>query len=227
MKKYVIKLSGESLTGENNLDFNKCLDVAMSLKKIYEKDIRLLIVIGGGNFWRGRSNTNMNSEVSDYVGMLATEMNALVLNEALKQVNCPSKVFLRYNVPCSNEYNDDLLASSIDNNILIVGGGTGKPGFSTDTGAALAAKAINADLIIKMSKTDGVYDSDPFKNINAKKYDKLSFDEVILKKLEIMDLTAFEICKENSIKILVAKMDNLLKIINIDELNGTIISNEG
>ena len=227
LKKYVIKLSGESLIGENNLDFNKCLEIAKIIKKIYEKNIRLLIVIGGGNFWRGRTNQYMNSETSDYVGMLATEMNALVLGEALNQVECPNKVFLRYNIPCSYEYNDNLLRKSINDNILIVGGGTGKPGFSTDTGAALAAVDIKADFIIKMSKTDGVYDSDPFKNVSAKKCDKLSFDEVISKKLEIMDLTAFKICKDNDIKIIVTKMDDLMKIIDIEKcLDGTIISKE-
>ncbi len=224
-KKIVIKLSGESLMGEDRIDFDKCLEIARDLKNIYETGIRLLIVIGGGNFWRGRENEYMDSTAADYVGMLATEMNALILGDALRSVGCPSKVFLRYNVPYALEYKKEDLVKEIDDNILIIGGGTGKPGFSTDTASSMAASDIDADLIIKLSKTDGVYDSDPFKNPNAKKYDTLTFDEAISKKLGIMDLTAFEICKENNIKIVVTKMDNILSIIDIanNKISGTLI----
>ena len=190
-KKIVLKLSGESLSNENmGIEFDKALKIAESLKKIYESGIRLLLVIGGGNFWRGRSNQYMDSDTSDYVGMLGTEMNALVLGDALRQVGCPVKVFLRYTVPCANLYNPSELATLIDDNIIIVGGGIGKPGHSTDSGAADAAKDIQADLLLKMSKTDGIYDSDPFVNKDAKKLDYLTFDEVIERKLEIMDLQA-------------------------------------
>ena len=215
-KKIVLKLSGESLSNENmGIEFDKALKIAESLKKIYESGIRLLLVIGGGNFWRGRSNQYMDSDTSDYVGMLGTEMNALVLGDALRQVGCPVKVFLRYTVPCANLYNPSELATLIDDNIIIVGGGIGKPGHSTDSGAADAAKDIQADLLLKMSKTDGIYDSDPFVNKDAKKLDYLTFDEVIERKLEIMDLQAFEICKNANIPIMVTKMDNLLDIIEI------------
>ena len=216
-RKIVLKLSGESLSKEDNsgIDFDKALNIASILKKIYENDIRLLLVIGGGNFWRGRSNQYMDSDTSDYVGMLGTEMNALVLGDALKQVGCPVKVFLRYNVPCANLYNSGELCENIESNILIVGGGIGLPAHSTDSGAAVAAKDIKADLLLKMSKTDGIYDSDPFVNKDAKKLDHLSFDEVIEKQLGIMDLEAFEICREANIPIMVSKMDNLLDIIEI------------
>lgn len=224
-KKIVIKLSGESLMGKDRIDFDKCLEIARDLKNIYETGIRLVIVIGGGNFWRGRENEYMDSTAADYVGMLATEMNALILGDALRSVGCPSKVFLRYNVPCALEYKKENLIKEIDDNILIIGGGTGKPGFSTDTASSMAASDIDADLIIKLSKTDGVYNSDPFKNPNAKKYDTLTFDEAISQKLGIMDLTAFEICKENNIKIVVTKMDNILSIIDIanNKISGTLI----
>ena len=216
-KKIVLKLSGESLSNENNvgIDFNKALEVAKSLKKIYDENIRLLLVIGGGNFWRGRSNQYMDSDTSDYVGMLGTEMNALVLGDALKQVGCPVKVFLRYNVPCANLYDSELIKTEIENNILIIGGGIGMPGHSTDSGAAQSAKDIEADLLLKMSKTDGIYDSDPFINLNAKKIDYLSFDEAISMELGIMDLQAFKICKEANVPIMVSKMDNLLDVIAI------------
>ena len=226
-KKIVLKLSGESLSNENNsgIDFNKALNIANDLKKIYESGIRLLLVIGGGNFWRGRQNQYMDSDTSDYVGMLGTEMNALVLGDALKQVGCQGKVFLRYNVPVANEYVKDDLLKDIASNILIVGGGIGLPAHSTDSGAAAAARDIHADLLLKMSKTDGVYDSDPFVNKDAKRLDHLTFDEVIEKKLGIMDLEAFEICKEASIPIMVSKMDNLLDIVAIasGEKRGSLI----
>ncbi len=227
-KKIVLKLSGEALSNENNcgIDFNKALDVAKSLKTIYENNIRVLLVIGGGNFWRGRSNQYMDSDTSDYVGMLGTEMNALVLGDALKQVGCPVKVFLRYNVPCANLYNKESLLNEIDSNILIIGGGIGLPAHSTDSGAAAGAKDIKADLLLKMSKTDGLYDSDPFVNKNAKRIDNITFDEVIDMELGIMDLEAFKICKEANVPIMVTKMDNLLDVIEIanGRKKGSLIS---
>lgn len=216
-KKIVLKLSGESLSNDNGtgIDFNKALNIASDLKKIYEDEIRLLLVIGGGNFWRGRSNQYMDADTSDYVGMLGTEMNAMVLGDALKQVGCPVKVFLRYTVPVANLYDAESLLKDIDSHILIVGGGIGLPGHSTDSGAAAAARDIKADILLKMSKTDGVYDSDPFVNKNAKRLDHLTFDEVIEKELGIMDLEAFKICKEANVPIMVSKMDNILDVIEI------------
>lgn len=216
-KKIVLKLSGESLSNDNGtgIDFNKALNIASDLKKIYEDEIRLLLVIGGGNFWRGRSNQYMDADTSDYVGMLGTEMNAMVLGDALKQVGCPVKVFLRYTVPVANLYDAESLLKDIDSHILIVGGGIGLPGHSTDSGAAAAARDIKADILLKMSKTDGVYDSDPFVNKNAKRLDHLTFDEVIEEELGIMDLEAFKICKEANIPIMVSKMDNILDVIEI------------
>ena len=225
-KKIVLKLSGESLAKEGSgIEFENALNIASSLKKIYESGIRLLLVIGGGNFWRGRSNQYMDSDTSDYVGMLGTEMNALVLGDALRQVGCPEKVYLRYSVPCANLYDGAKLLDDIDSNILIVGGGIGLPGHSTDSGAACAACDIKADLLLKMSKTDGIYDSDPFKNKDAKRLDELTFEEVIDKKLEIMDLQAFQMCKEADIPIMVTKMDDILDVIDIanDRKRGSII----
>lgn len=216
-KKIVLKLSGESLSNDNGtgIDFNKALNIASDLKKIYEDEIRLLLVIGGGNFWRGRSNQYMDADTSDYVGMLGTEMNAMVLGDALKQAGCPVKVFLRYTVPVANLYDAESLLKDIDSHILIVGGGIGLPGHSTDSGAAAAARDIKADILLKMSKTDGVYDSDPFVNKNAKRLDHLTFDEVIEEELGIMDLEAFKICKEANVPIMVSKMDNILDVIEI------------
>ena len=228
-KKIVLKLSGESLSKENTgIEFDNALKIASSLKQIYESGIRLLLVIGGGNFWRGRSNQYMDSDTSDYVGMLGTEMNALVLGDALKQVGCPVKVFLRYNVPCANLYNSEELLKDVESKIIIVGGGIGLPGHSTDSGAAAAARDIKADLLLKMSKTDGIYDSDPFKNPDAKRLDELTFEEVIDKKLEIMDLQAFEMCAHANIPIMVTKMDDILDVIDIanDRKRGSIIKNQ-
>lgn len=216
-KKIVLKLSGESLANESNfgIDFNKALEIANNLKTIYDEGIRLLLVIGGGNYWRGRSNQYMDADTSDYVGMLGTEMNALVLSDALKQVGCPVKVFTRFPIPAAELYQEEMVKEAVLDNIVIIGGGIGKPGHSTDSGAAISASDINADLLLKMSKTDGVYDSDPFINSNALKIDNLTFEDAITKNLKIMDLTAFEICKEANIPIRVFKMNNLLDIIEI------------
>ena len=215
--KIVLKLSGESLAGDNNqgIDFNKALEIAKSLKKVYDEKIRLLIVIGGGNFWRGRSNTYMTADTSDYIGMLGTEMNALVLYEALKQVNCNARVFTRFNIPCAELYDEVKVKEAIADNIVIDGGGIGLPAHSTDSGAAASARDINADLLLKMSKTDGLYNADPFKVKDALKINKITFNEVIEKKLEIMDLEAFMICKNANIPIRIFKMNNLLDIIDI------------
>lgn len=215
--KIVLKLSGESLATETGfgIDFNKALEIASHLKNIYDEKIRLLLVIGGGNYWRGRSNQYMDADTSDYVGMLGTEMNALVLGDALKQINCPVKVFTRFFIPCAELYDEAKVKEAINDNIVIVGGGIGKPAHSTDSGASAAARDIEADLIVKMSKTDGVYDSDPFVNKDAKKLDNITFDEAISKKLGIMDLTAFEICQKANIPIRVFKMTDLEDIIKI------------
>ncbi len=229
-KKIVLKLSGEALANENNfgIEFDKVLEIAKNLKKIHDEKIGLLVVIGGGNYWRGRSNQYMDSDTSDYVGMLGTTMNALVLGDALKQVGCPVQVFTRYHIPCATLYDERQVYDSVDDNVIIVGGGVGKPGHSTDSGAAASAKDIKADLLLKLSKIDGVYDSDPFVNKNAKKYDFLTFDEAISQQLKVMDLQAFEICRDNSIPICVFKMDNLLDIIDIanGKIKGSIISDK-
>lgn len=224
-KKIVLKLSGESLKGTNGLDFNKALKLAGDLKQVYDAGVRLLLVIGGGNFWRGREHTFMESDSSDYVGMLATEMNAIILGEALKQAGVKVKVYLRFPVPIAEAYNEENLKRDIEDNFIVLGGGVGKPGFSTDTGSAIAASVIKADLLIKMSKTDGVYDKDPFKYPDAKKIPKLTFKEAISQNLGIMDREAFQICDEAKVKILVTKMDKITELMKIDDLekNGSLI----
>ncbi len=211
IKTVLIKLSGESLAGEygHGFDFPYMKSVCMRIKEIHDMGVNIGIVCGGGNFMRGRDAKEMDRERADYIGMMATIMNSLALKD----------VFLKLG---SDVYNQSGLDISIidsidvdkineafqDNKIVIFGGGTGKPFYSTDTGAALRAKDIKADMIIKLTNVDGVYDKDPNKDSSAIMYEEVSFDEVIQKQLGVMDLSAMEICRENNIEIVVTNIDN-------------------
>lgn len=211
IKTVLIKLSGESLAGEygHGFDFPYMKSVCMRIKEIHDMGVNIGIVCGGGNFMRGRDAKEMDRERADYIGMMATIMNSLALKD----------VFLKLG---SDVYNQSGLDISIidsidvdkineafqDNKIVIFGGGTGKPFYSTDTGAALRAKDIKADMIIKLTNVDGVYDKDPNKDSSAIMYEEVSFDEVIEKELGVMDLSAMEICRENNIEIVVTNIDN-------------------
>lgn len=221
MKKTVlIKLSGESLSGEygHGFDFPYMRSVCEKIKEIHDMGVNVAIVCGGGNFMRGRDAHEMDRERADYIGMLATIMNSLALKDVFLKLGC-------------NVYNQSGLEISIidkidigkmeeafnDNKIIVFGGGTGKPFFSTDTGAALRAKDIHADMIIKLTNVDGVYDKDPNKYSDAVMYDEVTFEEVLDKELGIMDLAAMEICRDNNIEVVVTNIDSksaLLDIIN-------------
>ena len=218
MRTVLIKLSGESLAGSygHGFDFAYMRNVCARIKKIHDKGINVAIVSGGGNFMRGRDAKEMDRERADYIGMMATIMNSLALKD----------VFLKLG---SNVYNqsglevsfidkidiDKIKEAFAENKIIIFGGGTGKPFFSTDTGAALRAKDIGADMIIKLTNVDGVYDKDPNKYPDALMYDEVTFDEVLAKELGVMDLSAIRICKENNIQIVVANIDNETALMDI------------
>ena len=215
-KTILIKLSGESLAGQNSdkrgLDDEYVTGICNKIKKIHDMGVRIGIVSGGGNFMRGgRTSKVINREVADYMGMMGTIMNALALYDGFQRLGCP--VYLQSGldvaVPMVNYVNSSLALKAIDEGkVVIFGGGTGKPGCSTDTASALRARDIKADMIVKLTNVDGVYDKDPNKYDDAVMYDEITFDEVLDKKLGVMDLASMEMCKSSNIEIVVMNIYN-------------------
>jgi len=230
VKTILIKLSGESLAGEfvQGLDFKYIEEICLRIKKIHDMGIRVAIVCGGGNFIRGRDTTEMDRVTADYVGMMATIMNSLVLKSIFNKIGCDVYNQSGLSVSMIDDIDQKKILSALDNGkIVIFGGGVGKPYFSTDTGAALRARDALADVIVKLTNVDGVYDKDPDKYDDAIMYGKVTFDEVISKKLAIMDLEAVDICRENNINIVVTNINNssaLLDIVN-GKIVGTLVCN--
>ena len=228
-KRILLKLSGEVLAGDKNtgIDFNRVLELAEEIKECVELGVEIGIVVGGGNFWRGRSNEYMDRATSDYIGMLGTTMNALALGDAFKQLDVPVRVQTAVEMRQIAElYIKDRAIRHLEKGrVVIFGCGTGSPFFSTDTAASLRAAEINADVVAKATKVDGVYDQDPAKHKNAKKYDEISYLDVINKGLKVMDTTAISLCMEEAIPILVfdiLEKGNLKKAI-LDMGVGTLV----
>lgn len=228
-KTVLIKLSGESLSGKygHGLDFDYIKEVCLRIKKVHDMGVKVGIVCGGGNFLRGRDAHEMDRETADYVGMLATVMNSLVLKDMFLQLGCKAYNQSGLSVKMIDDVDSDKAKKALDDgNVIIFGGGTGKPFFSTDTGAALRAKDISADMIIKLTNVDGVYDKDPNKYDDAVMYHTVSYQEVLDKKLGVMDMEAIEMCRDNHIEIVVMNIDNedgLVEAIN-GEMIGTKVS---
>lgn len=224
MKKYnrvLLKLSGESLAGgkETGIDFNRVLEICSEIKEVIKKTkVEIAIVVGGGNFWRGRSNKQMDRCTSDHIGMLGTTMNALAIDDAFKQLNVESRVQTGIEMRQIAEFyirkrTDRHLAKG---RVVIFGCGTGNPFFSTDTAASLRAAEINADIVLKATNVDGIYTADPKKDKNATLIDHITYIDVLNKKLNVMDSTATTLCMDNNIPIIVYNMNvkgNLQKII--------------
>lgn len=235
-KRIILKLSGEALAGANGQGINpeKVKDIAIEIKKLYDLgQIELGIVVGAGNIWRGRDAVNCGMERSsaDYMGMLATILNALAIQSALENLGCDTRVMTSLSIPqVAEPYIRRKALSHLEKDrIIIFGGGNGIPFFSTDTTAALRSAELGCNLIL-MAKNgvDGVYDSDPRVNKDAKKFTKLTHDEVIDKHLHVMDLTAATMCSENDIDIFVFDMNvkgNIAKAAK-DYSFGTIITNK-
>ena len=222
----LLKLSGE-LLGQNEVSFAKALKLAYILKECKNKGNELCIVIGGGNLWRGRSHEEMNLTDSDSIGMLATTMNAICLKSALKEIGVKATVMSSINLEFTSNYNTDKALELIKDEIIILAGGLGIPCLSTDTTAAIRGSELMVDYILKGTNVDGIYDSDPRTNLNATKYNRLSYNEAINKKFKIMDISAFEICQKNNIKIVVydaSDINNIVKVCN-GEAIGTIVNN--
>lgn len=223
-KTVLIKFSGESMSGHigRGLDFDYINKICLRIKKIHNMGIRVGIVCGGGNFLRGRDTSEMERETADYVGMLATVMNSLVLKDVFIKLGMDVYNQSGLEVGIIDKVDSSKAIKALDDGkIVIFGSGTGKPFFSTDTGAALRAKDIKAEMIIKLTNVDGVYDKDPNKYKDAKKYDIVTYDEVLEKELGVMDLSAIEICRDNDIQIIVTDIDDengLIKIINNEDI---------
>ena len=228
-KRVLLKLSGESLAGEKTtgIDFEKVLQICKEIKECAETGVQIAIVVGGGNFWRGRSNQHMDRCTSDHIGMLGTTMNALAINDAFKQLGQDSRVQTGIEMRQISEF---YIKNRADRHlqkgrIVIFGCGTGSPFFSTDTAAALRAAEIKAEIVLKATNVDGIYTADPKKDKTATKIDQLTYIDVLNKKLNVMDSTATSLCMDNEIPIIVYNMyeyGNLLKILNGEEI-GTIV----
>ena len=230
-KRILLKLSGESLAGskKNGIDFAKVLSICAEVKEIAQMGIEVAIVVGGGNFWRGRSNKQMDRCTSDYIGMLGTTMNALALGDAFKQLNQSVRVQTGVEMRQIAEFyiKDRAIKHLEKGRVVIFGCGTGSPFFSTDTAAALRANEINADALLKATNVDGIYDQDPKKYPDAKKIAELTYLDVLNKKLNVMDTTATSLCMDNSLPIIVFninKKHNLKKLITGEKI-GTVVKN--
>ena len=228
----LIKLSGEVLSGQHQfgIDYTVVSSLAKQIKEISNHKTQIGIVIGAGNIFRGVSSESegMDRVSGDYIGMMATIMNSVALQNQLEKIDCDTRVMSALSIrQLAEPYIRRRATRHLEKGrIVIFAGGTGNPYFTTDTAAALRAIEINADIIIKGTKVDGVYDSDPMKNSNAIKYESLSYKKVIDNELKVMDLTAITLCKENKLPIAVLdinKTNNLKDFLFSSEIIGTTI----
>lgn len=211
-KRILLKLSGESLAGaqKNGIDFDTVLSFCEPIKKLTQAGVQVAVVVGGGNFWRGRSSGKMDRTRADHMGMLATTINALGVADALEQIGVDVRVQTAISMrQVAEPYIRNRAIRHLEKGrVVIFGCGTGNPFFSTDTAAALRAAEIEAEIILKATLVDGVYDKDPNAFDDAVRYDHLSFQEVLEKDLKVIDSTAAAICKDNNIGLLVFSIEN-------------------
>lgn len=206
-KRILLKLSGEALAGDKKigLDYSIITKICESIKKCADAGVQMGIVVGGGNFWRGRSSGAMDRTRADHIGMLATTMNALAVADVLEAQGIDVRVqtAIAMNQVAEPYIRNKAVRHMEKGRIVIFGCGTGNPFFSTDTASTLRAAEIEADIVLKATMVDGVYDKDPNKYDDAIKYDELSFNDILVKNLAVMDSTAASMCKDNNIPILV------------------------
>lgn len=228
-KRVLLKLSGEALAGDmhTGLDYNIVTKICESIRDCVKLGVQVAVVVGGGNFWRGRSNQQMDRTRADHIGMLATVMNSLGLADALEQLGVPVRVQTAITMQqIAEPYIRNRAVRHLEKGrVVVIGCGTGNPFFSTDTAAALRAVEIDADIILKATMVDGVYDSDPKKNPNAKKFDAISYIDVLNRGLGVMDSTATSLCMDNNLPILVFDLSdpkNIVRAVSGEEI-GTIV----
>lgn len=229
-KRVLLKLSGEALAGNKKTGFDEatCIKVANQVKQLVEDGVQVGIVIGGGNFWRGRSSETIDRTKADQIGMLATVMNCIYVSEIFRSVGMMTQVLTPFE--CGNMtklFSKDRSSKYFAKNMVVFfAGGTGHPYFSTDTATVLRAIEIEADIILLAKAIDGVYDSDPKTNPNAHKYDEVSIEEVLGKKLGVVDLSATIMCLENRMPMLVFPLNEENSIIKAvkGQLTGTKVT---
>ena len=228
----LLKLSGEVIAGKKGfgIDYQKATELALEIKSLHEMNIDIGLIIGAGNIFRGMqaASKGMERVSGDYLGMLATIMNAITMQDALEKINVETRTLSAITVSqISEPYIRRRALRHLDKKrVVIVAGGTGNPYFTTDTAAALRATELKAEVLIKGTKVDGVYDKDPVLNSDAKKFKKLNYSDVISKNLRVMDLTAITLCKENNLPVQVFdinKYGNLRKLVQGKDI-GTIIN---
>lgn len=228
-QRVLLKISGEALAGDAKMGINDEIlkKISSSIKAVADLGVQVAIVVGGGNFWRGRSSEQMDRVTADHMGMLATLMNSLALSDALEQQGAVTRVLSAVEVrQMAEPYIRKRAVRHLEKGrIVIFACGTGNPYFSTDTGAALRATEIGADVFLKATMVDGVYDKDPKIYPDAKRFDKVSHDEVLRLDLKVMDSTAAALCRDNHTKILVFSMEDPENIVRIakGENLGTIV----
>lgn len=226
-KRVLLKVSGEALSGKTPIDFEKATETALQIKALHDADCLLGVVVGGGNIWRGRSGGTMDRSRADNIGMLATAMNALALEQALIDLNVPVRVLSAVSMDMfMDSYSAREANKSVDaGTVVIFACGSGAPFFSTDTASALRAAQIHADALLLAKNVDGIYTADPNVCAGAKRYARISYDEVITKNLKATDLTAMSFCREYSIPMVLFKMHSaeaLVAAVN-GENAGTIV----
>ncbi len=231
-KRVLIKISGEALAGPNGfgLDEDTISAISKSIKKVYDLGVEIGIVVGGGNIWRGRSGENMDRTRADHMGMLATAINALALCSAFENMDIQTRVQTSIEMrQIAEPYIRSRAVRHLEKKrVVIFGCGTGNPFMSTDTAAALRAVETEADVILLAKNVDAVYDSDPNVNPNAKKFDRLTYTDILNKNLAVMDSTAASLCRDNNMPILVFGIkdpENIVRAVKGEQI-GTYVSNE-
>lgn len=230
MKRVLLKLSGEALAGEKHTGFDEATvtRVAKQVKELVDDGVQVGVVIGGGNFWRGRTSENIDRTKADQIGMLATVMNCIYVSEIFRSVGMKTQVLTPFECGSFTKlFSKDRANKYFEHNMVVFfAGGTGHPYFSTDTATVLRAIEIEADRILLAKAIDGVYDSDPKSNSDAKRYDKVSIQEVIDKQLAVVDLTASIMCMENKMPMYVFALEEENSIVKAmsGDFNGTVVT---
>ena len=230
-KRILLKLSGEALMGEKlyGIDIDRVAQYAKDIQAVHAKGIEIALVIGGGNIYRGLSaeKAGMDRVQADYMGMLATVINSMALQDALEKTGVKTRLLtaIKMEQICEPFIRRRAVRHLEKGRIVIFGAGTGNPYFTTDTAASLRAVEINADVVLKGTRVDGIYTADPLKDANATRYDEITFDEVYKKNLNVMDMTAFTLCQENNLPIIVFDMNkpgNLMRLVEGEPI-GTLV----
>ena len=223
MKRVLLKLSGEALAGDKHQGFDEptVTEVAKQVKKLVDDGVEVGIVIGGGNFWRGRTSNTIDRTKADQIGMLATVMNCIYVSDIFRHVGMKTEIFTPFTCGAFTKlFSKDAAVEALNaGKVIFFAGGTGHPYFSTDTGAVLRAIEIEADAMLLAKAIDGIYDSDPKLNPNAKKYDEISIQETIDKRLAAVDLAASILCMENKMPMLVFGLNEKNSI--VETMKGT------